>query len=260
MIDRLLLLLPTRLRWRLIRGTFKEYALCLLFKPRRLSLPKLSLEVLLPAYRDVQATLSRLPKGSWASPVVDVIVMAKLVGALQPRRVVELGSFRGFTALAMAENMPASSSLLAVDMEPLHGEAYRDRPEAQRIERRVGLIGRELFKEEEFGSFDLVFVDADHRYEAVARDTEIALQLVKADGWVVWHDYANWGYFSEACGVPEYLAKLNESKPVAHILGSNMAIHRPAWCGAGRHEFDGAIESTRSIMGGDVWEAGVPRA
>ena len=254
-----ILALPQKVRWRLLRGGFSEYAYCLLLKPRRLNLPKLSLEVLLPDYRDAPVTLSRLPKGDWASPVVDVVVMAKLMRTLQPQTVLELGSFRGFTALAMAQNMPESSRLVAVDMEPKHGEAYSDRPESSIIERRTGQIERKLFRENEFGIFDLVFIDADHRYEAVKHDTEIALQLLKPDGWIVWHDYANWGYFSGACGVPEYLAEFKKTHSVAQILGSNMAVHRPCWGDSAQAEFEDALAHTESLSGG-VWSVGVPRA
>ncbi len=40
------------------------------------------------------------------------------------------------------------------------------------------------------GTFDIVFVDADHQYEAVKKDTEIAFSLLKnKDSILVWHDY-----------------------------------------------------------------------
>ena len=107
-------------------------------------------------------------------------------------------------------------------------------------------------------TLDFVFIDADHRYEAVKHDTEIALQLLKPDGWIVWHDYANWGYFSGACGVPEYLAEFKKTHSVAQILGSNMAVHRPCWDDSAQAEFEDALAHTESLRGG-VWSVGVPR-
>lgn len=40
------------------------------------------------------------------------------------------------------------------------------------------------------GKMDLVFVDGDHRYDAVKKDTETAFRLIKPQsGIIVWHDY-----------------------------------------------------------------------
>src|SRR5207253_9135364 len=43
------------------------------------------------------------------------------------------------------------------------------------------------------GSFDLAFIDGDHGYETVKRDTEIALDLIGEDGVIAWHDYNDAG-------------------------------------------------------------------
>ena len=37
--------------------------------------------------------------------------------------------------------------------------------------------------------FDMVYVDADHRYEGCLRDLEISYQKVKNNGWILGHDY-----------------------------------------------------------------------
>ena len=251
--------LPKPLRHRLIGRQLAEYAWCLLLKPRRLSLPRLNLDTLIPRYADASITLGRLPRGSWASPVVDVVVLSKLANAIGARRVLELGSFRGYTTLALAQNIPEDGRVVAVDLAPDHGEAYRGRPEAMRIERRVGAIDESLFGPDDWQSFDLVFVDADHRYAAVEHDTALALRLVGPEGYVVWHDYANWGYYSGACGVPEYLGELSRERPVAQIVGSNMAIHRPCWLDRRRQEFDCAIAATAEGRRGDVWNVSMPR-
>jgi hypothetical protein len=42
------------------------------------------------------------------------------------------------------------------------------------------------------GKFDLVFVDGDHHYESVKKDTENAFRLLKDDSaMIVWHDYGH---------------------------------------------------------------------
>lgn len=39
------------------------------------------------------------------------------------------------------------------------------------------------------GTADLVFIDADHTFEAVVQDSEIAFRLLRPGGVVLWHDY-----------------------------------------------------------------------
>jgi hypothetical protein len=39
------------------------------------------------------------------------------------------------------------------------------------------------------GFFDVVFVDGDHDEQSVARDTQIALEHVRVDGTLVFHDW-----------------------------------------------------------------------
>ena len=81
------------------------------------------------------------------------------------------------------------------------------------------------------GSYDLIFIDADHSYEGVRHDTELALPLIAPTGYIVWHDYANWGYFDGKNGVPEYLKELTEQRGLllARMAGSDLAFHSPAW-------------------------------
>jgi predicted O-methyltransferase YrrM len=48
-----------------------------------------------------------------------------------------------------------------------------------------------------FNKVDLVFVDGGHRYEVVSSDTANALRMVRPGGVVVWHDFANYGTYSD---------------------------------------------------------------
>ena len=159
----------------------------------------------------------------------DVVMLLKIVLNAQPSRLMEVGSFRGYTALLMAQHMHEGATLVTVDRSPDHGEAYRDAPEAAQIERRVGETGPEMFSGDQDQSYDLIFLDAGHFYEEVRYDTELLLPLLADDGYLVWHDYANWGYFTRHNGVPEYLNELAASLPIAHIAGTGMAIHSPQW-------------------------------
>ena len=97
-----------------------------------------------------------------------------LVHASGARRILEIGTFTGFSALSMAAALPEDGTIDTLDIEPKHAEVaqrYFDRsPHGSKITLHLGpaldtIAGLE-------GSFDLVFIDADKEnydayYEAV---------------------------------------------------------------------------------------------
>jgi predicted O-methyltransferase YrrM len=98
-----------------------------------------------------------------------------LVRATGARRVLELGTFTGYSSLSMARGLPDGGSVISCDInEETTAIARRYAEEAglaDRIDYRVGQHGLELLAELD-GPFDLVFIDADKEsyvdyYEAV---------------------------------------------------------------------------------------------
>ena len=39
--------------------------------------------------------------------------------------------------------------------------------------------------------FDLIFIDGGHTYSCIKNDTEKALEMIKQNGIILWHDYAS---------------------------------------------------------------------
>ena len=60
-------------------------------------------------------------------------------------------------------------------------------------------------------------------------------------------------------GVPEYLAELTKTLPVAHLAGSNMAIYSPVWQGPSHKSFELAMQKTAKSLSNSHWETDVPR-
>jgi O-methyltransferase len=112
--------------------------------------------------------------------------LVKLIGA---RRVLELGTFTGYSAMAMALALPDDGRLITcdVDDETVNiGAAFWQRAGvAHKIEVRIGPALATLDRLERHGgpSFDLVFIDADKpAYDAYY---EAALRLVRPGGVIV---------------------------------------------------------------------------
>lgn len=86
-----------------------------------------------------------------------------LVHALRPRLVVEVGTFSGYAALAMAEVLPPEGRIVTCEIDARHAEFARRHiaasPHAGRITVAEGPAADTLRKLD--GPFDFVFIDAD---------------------------------------------------------------------------------------------------
>lgn len=86
-----------------------------------------------------------------------------LVYALKPRVVLEIGTFTGYSALAMAAALPAGGRIISCDISERHVEVARRHisasPYADRIDIRVGPALETIDSLDE--TFDFVFIDAD---------------------------------------------------------------------------------------------------
>jgi hypothetical protein len=81
----------------------------------RLKLPVLSASSYFDGFDAAPVVFHELPSGAWSSPVVDVLMLAKIVACTRPGRLLEVGSFRGYTALMLARHMPEEARLVTVD-------------------------------------------------------------------------------------------------------------------------------------------------
>jgi predicted O-methyltransferase YrrM len=235
-----------------------DKACCLLFKQNRMRLPELSLPAYFDNFEDEVVQVREVPRGGWSTPLQDTILLLKLVVCSSASTLMEVGSFRGYTALSMVRHAGNDARLVTVDKNPDHGEAYQNTSYAGQIERRVGTTGPKLFAADDTGTYDLIFLDASHFYDDVRHDTELVLPLLAEDGYFVWHDYANWGYFSGHNGVPEYLNEMSRSKPVARIAGTDLAVHSPSWETSRQKAYEEALVRS-SAIGRDAWSTTVPR-
>ncbi len=85
---------------------------------------------------------------------------------IQAKQVLEIGMFTGYSALAMAEALPADGKLIACEVDPYTAEfgkaAFRESPHGEKIQVEIGPAGETLDKLAASGeSFEFVFIDAD---------------------------------------------------------------------------------------------------
>ena len=86
-----------------------------------------------------------------------------LVHATGAARVLEIGTFTGYSSLAMAAGLPPGGSIVTCEADPAHAEAARRNIAASPFADRIRVVeGRALDTVDGLpGPFDLVFIDAD---------------------------------------------------------------------------------------------------
>ena len=129
--------------------------------------------------------------GMISGPVVDGLLQTLIV-ASGARRVLEIGTFTGFSALMMAEALPDDGVLITCDRDPKAAEVAREyfakSPHGHKIEQRLG-VALDTIRSLE-GPFDFVFIDADKINNAAYY--ERALELLSPGGLIA-IDNVLWG-------------------------------------------------------------------
>lgn len=113
------------------------------------------------------------------------MLLRMLSKTIEPNRILEIGTFTGYSALCMAEGLKESGNLVSIDinpeLKPIQEKYFELGNIASRIETHVGDAMEIIPKLE--GHFELVFIDADkEHYQAYY---EMILPLVPSGGYLV---------------------------------------------------------------------------
>jgi caffeoyl-CoA O-methyltransferase len=86
-----------------------------------------------------------------------------LVFAAQATAVLEIGTFTGYSSIAMAAGLPDNGSIVSLEVDPHHATTARGNIAAAGLESRISVIeGPALGSLEGLsGPYDLIFIDAD---------------------------------------------------------------------------------------------------
>ncbi len=95
----------------------------------------------------------------------DGLLLEVLTAALQPKRLVEIGTLVGYSATRIARALLPDAKLWSLELSERHAAIARknikDNQLENKIEILVGPAVVNLKKVEQYGPFDLVFIDAD---------------------------------------------------------------------------------------------------
>ena len=143
-----------------------------------------------PLLKRLREETAQLPTARWQIAPEQGQFMALLVQISGARKILEIGTFTGYSALCMAQAMPVDGRLICCDL-PGEYNAIAERywyeaGVAERIELRLAPALETLNALERGGqaeSFDLIFIDADKANYPVY--LEHALVLVRQGGLIL---------------------------------------------------------------------------
>ena len=205
--------------------------------------PCRSLFEILPDAQRVRAEIEHIPSDVIGTPLEQLACLALLTKALKPRRVFEIGTFRGRTALNFALNAPEDAEIFTLDLPPddrdgaqhrtnasdaeiisqsLTGSHYKGTDMESRITQLFGDSASFDFSPY-FGSVDLVYVDGAHDYTAVCRDSENAIKMLRAGGYVLWDEFCNYGDYNDVTRAVLDMAPKGE---IVHVANTQLAVYR----------------------------------
>lgn len=200
-------------------------------------LPRVSLGDIFPGIEECSDVSVRKPESRTMNVSLDlqellhVLCVAKHTRA---RRILEIGTFDGFTALNLAAALDGNGDVYTVDL-PREADARAQVPNASDF----GIVGAKFHGEKEaarirqlwadstrvdwreFGPpFDLILVDGCHDYAYVKSDSLNAIQHVEPGGTVLWHDYGHYR------GVSTAIDELARDHEIVAIRGTRLACYR----------------------------------
>ncbi len=181
--------------------------------------------------------------------LVDQIVLLSLAQIIDPKKVVEIGTYLGYSASILAMNLknaeiytidlPKSDEVesLQVDRDSIYedgaqndnylrkkqnldGEVYLENLSDAEL-KRVELIKADSTKlnfAEAFGNVSFVFIDGGHESHIIEKDTLNARSVV-SKGVIIWHDFGS----NIHTDVTDFLSAQKDRK-IFHVLGSLCAF------------------------------------
>lgn len=120
-------------------------------------------------------------------------VLSMISQMIQPKRILELGTFTGYSALCLAEGLTNDGQLLTIEHNDEMEDAIRRNlsltPLGEKIHLLIGdakeelrLLGEEVIRQQGM-AFDLAFIDADKKEYSDYLD--LVLPLMRPGGWIL---------------------------------------------------------------------------
>jgi len=182
--------------------------------------------------------------GHWGNVSIEELCkICLIVKFIQPKRILEIGTYNGMTTFQMALNSPADCQTFTLDL-PDEIAANLELSEldtliAKHFREKFGTTTGEYFKNKNLnvvqlwgdsasfdysalgGPADIIFIDGAHDYYHKKIDSENAFKLLSKNGVILWHNYND-----VTCpDVTKYLADISSQYPIFHLRNTFLAVY-----------------------------------
>lgn len=182
--------------------------------------------------------------------LVDQITLLALVELVEPERILEIGTYQGYTTSLLVSNTSAKE-VLSIDL-PFMDHVKKDKVDSEKVLldgdynddylrsvqnitgtkylqglleseiNRIKLIKHDSTKldfTENVGAIQFAFIDGGHSFDIVKKDTENVLSQMNS-GVIVWHDFSSQIHSD----VTEFLKGYSENNQIFYVQGGLCAF------------------------------------
>lgn len=141
-----------------------------------------------PEYLDSieRQTNLRLLNGRMCSGLIQGRLLKMLTAMIRPTRVLELGTFSGFSALSIAEALEEDATIDTIEIDDELEDFIRHSlslaPCGNKVRLHIG-SAEDVVKQWTNETFDLIFIDADKR--RYCQDFDLCLPLLRKGGFIL---------------------------------------------------------------------------
>lgn len=151
-------------------------------------------------YNIDRMTNLRLVNGRMCSGHIQGRLLKMLTGMVNPKRVLELGTFSGYSALCIAEGLQPGATIDTIEVDDeledfIRGNLHSS-PHGEKVRLHIG-DAMKVMESFNAGEFDLIFIDADKR--RYVDYFNCAITLLRTGGYII-ADNTLWdGHVVERC-------------------------------------------------------------
>ena len=191
------------------------------------------------SHSERRVLLHPLLRGEGSGAAAEMATLAALVALKRPKRILEFGTYDGFSTWHLWANSDETAEIVTIDLPPgsvVTGSSDRalqgvaSRPYLPK-DKRIRLVETDSRRwEPDVKGVDFCFIDAGHTYQCVKNDSEKALRIMNPGGLIVWHD-AVWQ--GSDYGVNTYLKELRRQSLDIRLVSvspfdySGLAVYFP---------------------------------
>lgn len=141
-----------------------------------------------PEYLDTieRQTNLRLLNGRMCSGLIQGRLLKMITAMIRPTRVLELGTFSGFSALSIAEALEEDATIDTIEIDDELEDFIRHSlslaPCGNKVRLHIG-SAEDVVKQWANETFDLIFIDADKRH--YCQDFDLCLPLLRKGGFIL---------------------------------------------------------------------------